>query len=98
MTPVRFEPVAFRSRVKHSITEPLRYPVRGHRYKFQNYDVFLSLKVVLILANSADPDKISSGSSLFAKVLIQGFPGTQRFKVRILKIWTFIPVHLSKKE
>ena len=40
---------------------------------FLNYDVFLSLKVVLILANSVDPDEmqhccISSGSSLFAKV------------------------------
>ena len=37
-----------------------------------NYDEFLSLKVVLILSNSADPDEnaalccISSGSSLFA--------------------------------
>ena len=29
-----------------------------NRKKFLNYDVFLSLKVVLILANSADPDEM----------------------------------------
>ena len=41
----------------------------------RNYDVFLYLKVVLILANKADPDKAAfccnlSGSSLFTKVYI----------------------------
>ena len=45
-----------------------------------NHGVFLSLKVVLILANNADPDEmhhsccILSGSSLFAKVPVKGFP------------------------
>ena len=29
----------------------------GSKVKFLNYDVFLSLKVVLILANSADPNE-----------------------------------------
>ena len=29
MTPVRLEPVALRSRVKHSTTEPLRSKIRG---------------------------------------------------------------------
>ena len=32
--------------------------LRGHRQNFPNYDVSLSLKVVLILANSADPDEM----------------------------------------
>ena len=40
--------------------------------------MYFCLKVVLILVNNADPDElhhyISSGSSLFAKVPIQGFP------------------------
>ena len=32
--------------------------LRGRRQKFLNYHVFLSLKVVLILANSEDPDEM----------------------------------------
>ena len=46
------------------------YTLKGHSYTFLNYDIVLSLEVVLILENSADPDEycISSGSSLFAKV------------------------------
>ena len=32
--------------------------LRGHLYNFLNYDVFLSLKVVLILANSAEPNEM----------------------------------------
>ena len=32
--------------------------LRENRLKFLNHDVFLSLKVVLILSNSADPDKM----------------------------------------
>ena len=31
---------------------------KGAQVKILNYDVFLSLKVVLILANSADPDEM----------------------------------------
>ena len=31
---------------------------KGHSLNFLNYCVFLSLKVVLILANSADPDEM----------------------------------------
>ena len=50
--------------------------LRGHTHtlKFLNYDVFLSLKIVLTAAKSVDTDEmsqicgISSGSSLFAKV------------------------------
>ena len=39
----------------------------SHRQNFLKYDVFfLFLRVVLIYANSAEPDE--SGSSLFAKV------------------------------
>ena len=32
--------------------------LRVHERKFRNYDVFLSLKIVLIIANSADPDEM----------------------------------------
>ena len=32
--------------------------LRGNRSKFLNYHVFLSLKIVFILANSADPDEM----------------------------------------
>ena len=32
--------------------------LRGHRKKILNYDAFLSLNVVLILVNSADPDEM----------------------------------------
>ena len=32
--------------------------LRGHRSKFLNFITFLSLKIVLILANSADPDEM----------------------------------------
>ena len=49
-------------------------------FKFLNYDVFLSLKIDLILANSANPDKISSGSSMFAKVPVLGFPVNKGLK------------------
>ena len=31
---------------------------RGHRSKFLNSDVFLFFKIVVILANSADPDEM----------------------------------------
>ena len=31
---------------------------KGSQVDFQNYDVTLSLRVVLILANSADPDEM----------------------------------------
>ena len=34
------------------------WTLRGHRLIFLNYDEFLSLKVVLILTNSADPDEM----------------------------------------
>ena len=30
----------------------------GYGQKLQNYDVFLSLKIVFIIANSADPDEM----------------------------------------
>ena len=43
----------------------------GQSSKFLNNDAFMSLKIVYILTNSADPDEcsISSGSSLFAEYL-----------------------------
>ena len=56
-----------------------------------NYDVFLSLNDLLIIANSVDPDEmqqlccISSGSSLFAKVP-SGVSRIQRVKHRSTKL------------
>ena len=44
MTPVRLEPAASRSRVKHSTTEPLRSP-----FKFKKKP---------LLANSGEPDQM----------------------------------------
>ena len=49
MTPVRLEPTAPRSRVKHSTTEPL------HSLQFPNDIAFLSLRVLFVLANRVDP-------------------------------------------
>ena len=51
----------------------------GHRMEFLNFDIFMSLKIVFIQANSADSGEmafcsISSGSTLFVKVSILGFP------------------------
>ena len=46
--------------------------MRGHRLKLQRIIVYLSLKIVVVLANSVDPDemphfkRISSVSSMFA--------------------------------
>ena len=34
------------------------YILMGHSTIFKNYDVFLSLKTVLILANSAEPNEM----------------------------------------
>ena len=48
-------------------------------YNFLNYDVFLSLKIVLILANSADPDEMQQyaafhlGLYCLPKYLFRGF-------------------------
>ena len=33
-------------------------PCKGHRLEFPNYDVFLSLKIVLTSAKSEDPDEM----------------------------------------
>ena len=38
MTPVRLEPVALRSRAKHSTTEPLRLHLCIRRYRAYPYD------------------------------------------------------------
>ena len=54
MTPVRLEPAASRSRVKHSTTEPLRslyWYVPGYNYDF-NYMLPWSLKLVLFSSSS----------------------------------------------
>ena len=36
---------------------------KGSEVAFLNYDIFLSLKVVLILANSADPDEMQHNAA-----------------------------------
>ena len=60
---------------------PIMY-IKGSQVNFLNYDVFQSLKIVLILASSADPDEmqrnISSGSALFAKGPLLGISSIQR--------------------
>ena len=65
---------------------PIHCPLctlRGHRYNFLNYDVFLSLEAVLILANSADPDKMQHyaafhlGLHCLSKYLFRGFQHTK---------------------
>ena len=38
---------------------------KGHRQKFLNYDVVLSLNVVLILPNSADPDGMQHHAAFY---------------------------------
>ena len=49
---------------------------KGHRSKVLNYDVFMSLLIVLILTNSSDTLwGISSGSTLFAKAPVYMYPG-----------------------
>ena len=56
MTPVRLEPAALRSRVKHSTTEPLR------SLRLPNITDKLSIE-----ANSMDPEQTAPiGSTLFA--------------------------------
>ena len=57
--------------------------LRGHSQNFLNYDLFLSLKIVLILANSADPDEMQHyaafhlGLHCLPKYLFRGFQYTQ---------------------
>ena len=58
--------------------------LRGHA-AFLNYDVFLSLKSVLILANSADPDEMQHyaafhlGLRCLPKYPFMGFPYAKGF-------------------
>ena len=43
---------------KHIDTIYMGKSILGHRSKFLNYDVFMSLKIVFILAYIADPDEM----------------------------------------
>ena len=64
---------------------------KGHRSKVLNYDVFMSLLIVLILANSSDTLRgMSSGSTLFANAAVYIYPGkkgltvkTKKFRVKL---------------
>ena len=61
-----------------SVGLPIVY-FKGHRLSFLNYDVFLSLKIVCILANSADPDEMQHyalGLHCLSKYLFRGFQYT----------------------
>ena len=60
MTPVRLEPVALLSRVKHSTTEPLGSIVyiEGLQIITSKNIAFLSLNIDFVLTNSAGPDEI----------------------------------------
>ena len=53
------------------VFEILYCVLSGQSSKVLNNDAFMSLKIVFILINSADPDEcgMSSGSSLFAEYL-----------------------------
>ena len=57
--------------------------LRDLGYIFLNYDVFLSLKIVLILENSADPDEMQQyaafrlGLHCLPKYLLRGFQYTK---------------------
>ena len=52
----------------------------GQRSKFLNFNIFLSLKIVLILTSSADPDEMPHyvafhlGFNCFAKVAVYRYP------------------------
>ena len=70
MMPLRLEPVALPSRVKLS----------GHRLLFQNNIVFLSVKIIFILANSADPDEM-----LHSVPFYLGFHCLQKYPFRGFK-------------
>ena len=53
--------------------------LKGSQVEFSNLDLYLSLKVILIVANSADRGEMQHYpafhlASLFAKVLVKGFP------------------------
>ena len=51
VTPVRLEPVALRSRVKHSTTEPLRSLKKMLVFKAEIHEL------LVIIANREDPDQ-----------------------------------------
>ena len=54
-----------------------------HRQNFPNYDIFVSLKILLILANSADPDEMQHdaafhlGLHCFTKYPFRGVSNTK---------------------
>ena len=41
------------------------HALRGHRPKFLNYNVFLSIKIVFILANSEAPDEMTPYAAFY---------------------------------
>ena len=50
----------------HNDTISMELPIvyfKGSQVEISNYDVLLSLKIVLILANSADPDEMQHYSA-----------------------------------
>ena len=65
-----------------SVGLPIMYD-RDLRLYFLNYDVFLSLKIVLNLANSAEPDEMQHyaafhlGLHCLQKYSFRGFPNTK---------------------
>ena len=58
MTPVRLDPAASRSRVKHSTTEPLRSPFQLS-YKMLHISAGIH-KILARIANMEDPDQTAS--------------------------------------
>ena len=66
---------------------------RGSQIAFLNYDVFLILKVVLVLANSADPDEMQHYAAFhlglhfffFEKYPFRGYHNTKGLSILILQ-------------
>ena len=50
----------FHSQTRHHVIniDRVSMDLRIHRSEFLNFDIFLSLKIVFILSNSADPDEV----------------------------------------
>ena len=63
----------------------------GHRYNFLNYYVFLPLKVVLTLANSADSDEMQHYAAfcLGLHCLSKGYQYTKGKNIKCVNIYYF---------
>ena len=75
VTPVRLEPAAPQSRVKHSTTESLRSPESAHvlkekTYQYELYDAVVNGTVALMLIHNKDKGNNSSVNELILMKII----------------------------